>query len=202
MDDRLSDKTYREIKRYALSAMAETKQLRHDNKHTTRVKANAIKIIKILGVEDKIDKNLLKVICLLHDFTYTVRKPSPFTYIFEGHIERRVLNPIVNKFSLTEEQKETIIEAVYRHAHSFPFRRLNKERGIYTKILQDADTLDFFNCIRLNLYVKEHNKGIFKGISRYLSSRLVKYGLDNLGNFLNYPQLAKAFSIDPSMECI
>jgi hypothetical protein len=202
VDNRIDNETYRRIKSYALMAMANSKQLRHDDKHVERVKRNAIKIIKLLKVEDQVDKNLLKAICLLHDFAYTVRKPTPFTYIFEGHIERKIMRPIVEKFGLSQDAKKTIIEAVYRHAHSFPFRRLNKEGDIYTKILQDADTLDFFNCIRLNLYIEEHNKGIFKGIRKYLSTKLVEYGLNNLGNFLNYPQLARSFFTDPNVKCL
>jgi hypothetical protein len=202
VDNRIDNETYRRIKSYALTAMAGSKQLRHDDKHVERVKQNALKIIKLLKVENQIDKNLIKATCLLHDFAYTVRKATPLTYILEGHIERKVLRPILEKFALSEQTKETIIEAVYRHAHSFPFRRLNKGEDIYTKILQDADTLDFFNCIRLNLYIEEHNQGIFKGVRKYLSTKLVEYGLNNLGNFLNYPQLARSFFKDSKMKCL
>jgi HD superfamily phosphodiesterase len=202
MNSRIDDETYKKIKEYALSKMAKSTNARHDDEHVTRVKNNALKIIKLLGIEDKVDKNLIKTTCLLHDFSYTVRKSNPFTYIFEGHIERRVLRPILEKFDLSEQAKETIIGAVYRHAHSYPFGRLNKERDIYTKILQDADTLDFFNCIRLNMFIVEHDRGIFKGIRKYLSTKFIEYGINNLGNFLNYPELAKSFFTDPSMKCL
>ena len=202
MNERLSEETYKGIKVYALSQMARLKNANHNDAHVIRVKNNALKIVRILGIENEVDENLLKIISLLHDFTYTVRKPSIYTYIFEGHIERRIIREVLGKFDLSEEIKKVVIDAVFHHTHSFPFGRLNKNRDVYTKVLQDADTLDFFNCLRIKTYMIENNKGFFKDIRNKLSSKLIEYGINNLEKFLNYPILAKSFFTDSSKKCI
>jgi hypothetical protein len=202
MDNGLSDDTYREIKAYAIARMAKTKDSGHDDKHILRVKNNALKIVRLLELEGKIDKNLLKATCLLHDFTYSVRKPSTYTYIFEGSIEKHIIRTVLEKFSLSDTSKKIIIDAVYRHAHSFPFRKLNRGHDIYTKILQDADTLDYFDCLRVGAYMRKHDRGIFGDIKKKLTEKFIKYGLTNLSSFLNYPELAKSFFPDRSRECL
>lgn len=202
MDEKLSDEAYREIEAYALSQMAKLKNASHNDEHVIRVKNDALKIIKLLGIEAEVDENLLKAVCLLHDFSYTVRKPNIYTYIFEGHIERRIIHSVLEKFDLSEASRVVIVNAVFHHTHSFPFKKLNKKRGIYTKILQDADTLDFFDCLRIKMYMKSHNKGVFGNIRKSLESKLIEYGISNLKNFLNYPALAKSFYTDSSAMCI
>lgn len=202
MNEKLNDETYERIKVYALSQMAKLKNANHNDAHVIRVKDNALKIVRILGIENKVDENLLKTISLLHDFTYTVRKPSIYTYIFEGHIERRIIRGVLEKFNLSEETKKVVIDAVFHHTHSFPFGRLNKKRSAYTKVLQDADTLDFFDCLRIKTYMRENNKGIFKDTRNRLGSKLIEYGINNLEKFLNYPMLAKSFFTDSSKKCI
>ncbi len=202
MNEKISDETYKKIKMYALSQMAKLKNASHNDAHVVRVKNNALKIVRILNVENEIDENLLKIISLLHDFTYTVRKPSVYTYVFEGHIERRIIREVLEKFDLSEETKMVIIGAVFHHTHSFPFGRLNKKRDAYTRILQDADTLDFFDCLRIKMYMRQNSKGIFGNIRNRLSSKLIEYGIDNLEKFLNYPVLAKSFFTDSSKKCI
>ena len=47
MDSRIGDEIYRQIKEYALSRTAKSKNLRHDDKHALRVKENALKIIRL-----------------------------------------------------------------------------------------------------------------------------------------------------------
>ncbi|HJX45677.1 MAG TPA: HD domain-containing protein [Patescibacteria group bacterium] len=202
MISQLSDNTYKQIKTYSLSRMAKLKDSNHNDEHVIRVKNNALKIIRLLGIEKEVDENLLKAICLLHDFTYTIRKPSLYTYIFEGHIERRIIRLVLEKFDLSQRVREIIVGAVFRHTHSFPFRRLNKKHGIYSKILQDADTLDFFNCLRIKMFMSKHDKGIFRNIREYLSGKLIEYGINNLGKFLNYPKLARSFFLGSSMKCL
>jgi hypothetical protein len=201
MEEKLNEGTYEKVKAFALSQMAKVKDVSHNDKHTLRVQDNALRIIKLLGIKS-VDKNLLKAICLLHDFTYTVRKPSLYTYIFEGHIERRVIRGVLEKFDIPEKEKEIVADAVFRHAHSFPFRKLNKGHSIYSKILQDADTLDFFDCLRVRMFIRKHDKGIFRNLRKSLSNKFVKYGVSNLGSFLNYPQLVKVFFTDPSGQCL
>ena len=201
MENKINEEEYLLIKKYALSRMAKSTNPAHNDSHVRRVKNNALKIIRLLDIDSEVDRNLLKTICLLHDFTYTIRQPSLYTYIFEGHLERRIIRLVLEKFDMPPQTKETIVNAVYRHAHSFPFRRLNKKHDIYTKILQDADTLDFFNCLRIKMYISEHDKGIFKNTRKFLGSKFIEYGINNLGKFLNYPKLAKSFFLDSTENC-
>lgn len=201
MEEEINDTTYQEIKKYALLKMAKVKDENHNAKHVERVKNNALEIIKLLNIESEVNKNLLKTICLLHDFSYIVRKPSLYTYVFEGQIERKITRLILEKFALPESTRETIIKAVSRHAHSFPFRRLNKKSNVYTKVLQDADTLDFFNCLRIKMFMGNRD-GFFRNIKRKLGSKLIGYGVNNLGSFLNYPILAKSFFLGSASKCV
>lgn len=202
MNEEISESTYKEIRAFALSRMAKLKNANHNDVHITHVENNANSIVKILGVEKIVDRNVLQVACLLHDLTYTAKKPSIYTYIFEGHIVRKIVREVLEKFSIPEKSKEIIVEAVYHHAHSFPFRRLNKNHDIYSKILQDADTLDFFDCLRLKMYIKEHDKGIFRNQRKFISSKMVEYGVNNLDKFLNYPMLAKSFFVENGAKCL
>lgn len=192
----IPDEVYKKIKRYAILSMEKSKNKRHDHKHVLRVKNNALKIVKILDFESRVDKNILRTVCLFHDLTYTQRKSGILTYLFEGHFVRKITREVLIKFEIPESTSEVIEDAVYRHAHSFPFRRLNKNQSIYTKILQDADTLDGFNTMRVKLYMKENKDGFLGSIKRNLGSKLIKYGKVNLASFLNYPILAKSFYFD------
>ena len=191
----ISEALYRKIRQFAVLEMTKTKDPQHDSSHIERVKNNALQIIKILGLEKEIDINLLKVICLLHDFTYTVKKPSLYTYFFEGHLERKVIQKVLSEFAISPRMRETIVNAVYRHTHSFPFRRLNKNRGIYTKVLQDADTLDLFTRMRVKTFNDSHAEGVFKSLMGKFSYCLVKYGRKHLAKFLNYPSIAKSYYV-------
>ena len=200
MDIGLNEQTYKTIEAFALSRMSDLKSVSHNDYHIIRVKDNALKIAKLLSVEERIDKNLLAAICLLHDITYSVRKPNIYTYIFEGRIERRMIRTALKKFDISDETKETMVDAVFRHAHSFPFKKLNKGHSLYAKILQDADTLDFFDKTRINYFLMTGNHGFFRGIRKSFINALIRYGVNNLGAFLNFPILAKTFFENPSMK--
>jgi len=200
MNNGLNGETYKKIEAFALSRMSDLKSVSHNDYHVIRVKDNALKIAKLLGVEGRLDKNLLAAICFLHDFTYSIRKPNIYTYIFEGRIERRMIRTALKKFDISDETKEIMIDAVFRHTHSFPFKKLNKGHSLYAKILQDADTLDFFDKTRINYFLMMGNHGFFKGIRKSFINALIRYGVNNLGAFLNFPALAKTFFEDPSMK--
>lgn len=200
MNQKLSDEDYKAIEIFALSKMSRLKSVSHNDAHVIRVRDNALKIVKLLRLEKRLDTNLLSAICLLHDFTYSLRKPNVYTYIFEGRIERRMTRSLLKKFDIPDETKETIVDAVSRHAHSFPFKKLNKGNGYYTKILQDADTLDFFDASRINYFLIGQDSGLLKSFKKALINAIVRYGKNNLALFLNYPILARIFFENPSMK--
>ncbi len=200
MNKKMSDEEYKVIEAFALSKMSDLRSVSHNDDHVVRVRENAFKIAKLLGVEERIDKNLLAAICMLHDLTYSVRKPNIYTYIFEGRIERRMMRAALKNFDISDDAKEVIIDAVARHAHSFPFKKLNKGNGYYAKILQDADTLDFFDTTRINYFLTNQNKNLFKSLRKAIANALIRYGKNNLKLFLNYPILARTFFENPSMK--
>lgn len=200
MNKKISDEDYKEIEAFALSKMSDLKSASHNDYHVIRVRENAFKIAKLLRIEERIDKNLMAAICMLHDLTYSVKKPNVYTYIFEGRIERRMMRSALKKFNISDDAKEVIIDAVSRHAHSFPFKKLNKGNGYYAKILQDADTLDFFDASRINYFLINQNKSLFKTLRKAITNAFIRYGKNNLGLFLNYPILAKIFFENPSMK--
>lgn len=200
MEQKLSEEQYESLKKFALAKMSDLKSVSHNDYHVLRVKDNALKIAKLLDVEKRIDTKLLAAISLMHDLTYSIRKPNIYTYIFEGRIERRMIRSALKKFELPPETNDIIIDAVYRHTHSFPFKMLNKGQSLYAKILQDADTLDFFDSSRVNYFLMRQDRGIFKEAKKGIVNAFVRYGIRNLGAFLNYPQLAKTFFEDPAMK--
>jgi len=200
MEQKLSQEKYEEIKKFALSKMSDLKSVSHNDYHVLRVRDNALKIAKLLDVEKRIDINLLSAICLLHDFTYSIRRPNIYTYIFEDRIERGMIRSALKEFDISEETKEIIIDAVFRHTHSFPFKRLNKGHSLYAKILQDADTLDFFDESRVSYFLIRQDKGVFREIKKGLINAFLRYGVNNLGAFLNYPSLSKIFFESPAMK--
>lgn len=196
----LSKETYESLKKFALSKMSDLKSVSHNDYHVLRVETNALKIAKLLDVEKRIDTKLLGAICLLHDLTYSIRKPNIYTYIFEGRIEKRTMRSALKNFELPDETNDIIIDAVFRHTHSFPFKKLNKGQSLYAKILQDADTLDFFDSSRVNYFLIRQDKGLFREAKKGIVNAFVRYGIRNLGAFLNYPILSKIFFEDPAMK--
>lgn len=167
----------------------------HDFEHIERVRKNALKITKILRLENKVDKNLLQAACLLHDLIYSVYPPSFKIYLLEGYLTKKIVPSILDKIGVKEKDKTTIINSIGRHPHSFPLKMLNKNSDFYTKILQDADTLDLFNEERLKSFRRSSQKSIFHKILSILAVPVFKYGRINIKKFLNLPEIARNFYV-------
>jgi HD superfamily phosphodiesterase len=152
--------------------------IQHNLHHIQSVTKNALDISQKYDV----DTNLIEAICYVHDLTYTVHNPSIKTYIFEGKYIAAILNKFLSIFNINNIEKEIIINACRKHPHSFPFRKLNRNSDIYTKILQDADTLDYFSERRINNFIKNNTFGLFNlsRLLRIIRSRFINY-------FLNLP---------------
>ena len=159
--------------------------------HLNRVAANAQKAIYILNLENKIDQNLLQAICFLHDLTYFQKKQKSkaFTYLFERKIIKKLLISFLKQKNISSKEKQIILNACSRHPHSFPFHRLNKTQDIYTKVLQDSDTLDFFGQHRIFQFSDMTKKSFYAPVYQKISDKLVAFGIKNLKNYLNYPVL-------------
>ena len=126
----------------------------HGWNHAQSVVANAKCIFN--QVDFDIDIDILLTAALLHDLHYSVEKNSKLvSYIAERKICARVTRQVLEKFgqTFTAREQAIIVQAVYNHPFSFPFRNLNKSNDYYSQILQDADTMEFFNPLRAPKFV-------------------------------------------------
>lgn len=135
------------IEEYVLTKLKSSKDTSHGWGHISRVRENALKIVNYLKIND-MDLNLLQACCLLHDLCYTeFTTGSPYIYFFETKETVKILlrDRLDHLSFINEADWQIILEAVKVHSLSFPLRQLNKRRNYYCKILQDADTLDFYH---------------------------------------------------------
>lgn len=183
----MTDKQLYEVEKFVFACMRNSLDEQHDFSHVDRVRKNAIKIAQKLRISKQLDLNLLQAMCLLHDYTYSKYKASIGVYIFEGKIIKSLLSSLLDDFGLSDSDKVELIQAVSLHPHSFPFRRLAFKGSIYAKILQDADTQDFFYEKRVESFIHSNRK--YK-ITAPLSNLLVAYGRKNLGKYLNFPSIS------------
>jgi len=167
----------------------------HDLSHAQRVKSNAVKIARILELDKHLNLNLLVGMSLLHDMHYSTYSPGIKTYLFEGRIAKKFIKEIISQFDLTAEEQDLIIEAIVSHSHSYPFRKLNKKKDHYTKILQDADTLDFFSDLRLKALTHSRNKFFFYKLIWKIGQKLYYRNKKQLNKYLNYPQLVNHLNL-------
>lgn len=159
----------------------------HGWDHADRVRQNASQIIELLQPSD-IDHNLLQTVCLIHDVHYTMyRYPRIIAYWFENALAKRAASRLLRQLPVNDAEAIVIIHAVAHHARSFPFRELHPDQDIYTKILQDADTLDFFNRHRIDQFKQQSSSA--KLLSPVVDETL-DYGREHIGTYLNFPEVA------------
>jgi hypothetical protein len=171
--------------------MKGSKDPQHNLEHFRRTAENSLKIADTLRVENKVDINLLQAICYLHDINHAYYNPGLINYFFETNRSKEVLPNVLNELRIGEKEKNIIKNAIYSSSFSFPFKRLNKNKDLYTQILQDADTLDFFHPDRIKSFNRSKNKYFFYKIIGLFSNWAVKNGRKNLSNYLNFPEIAK-----------
>lgn len=184
-----------EIHRVAREEMGKSFDPQHDFSHVERVRKNALKIAKILRLEDELDGNLLQAACLLHDLAYSEYRPGLKTWLLEGYLSKGVIERALNRVEINDEDKNTLIKAIARHPYSFPLKRLNRNRDVYTKVLQDADTLDSFSEERIENLRELSKKSIAHKVFFILVDFVFKYGRRNVEKFLNFPELAENFYV-------
>ena len=176
------------IKSFAEGKYSQNKG-QHDIRHVERVSANALKITDILGKDHEIDEDLLSAAGYLHDILKTDMKGnlvlSLYYYFFERSINRKHLGAILKKFNLPENESQILESAIINHPYSIPFRILNKKNDIYSKVLQDADSIDYISDSRLASFNKK--MWFLSPISKLFISLIRK----NIGYFLNFPEVAK-----------
>ncbi|MBN1169287.1 HD domain-containing protein [Candidatus Woesebacteria bacterium] len=187
-----------EIKAYVKRKMDKSNDPLHEWKHAKRVCENCRKIVKALNLEDKVDYNLLQATCYLHDINHIYYPPGILNYFFETRNSKRVLPKILSKLKIKGSEKKIIEDAVYSSSFSFPFRKLNKDKDLYTQVLQDADTLDFFNKDRIKSFLRYKRKFFFLRLIAPFSHWAINFGRKKLCKYLNFPQISEKYEINKS----
>lgn len=166
----------------------------HDFGHLERVNRNADLIVEILGLKNDLDINLLHAACYLHDIPVNVSKKYFLgdlgKHIFEKEIIKKYLPNILDNFSLTQHDKNVLYKIIFNHPFSIPYRHLNKDRGIYTKILQDADSLDYFSFERQNNLKIIGSTSLLYSVLSKLTGLYFLIGRKIIRLFLNFPNIA------------
>ncbi len=187
----MTEKKLKEIKQWARNKIENIRDPQHGWSHLQRVADNALKIVKSLGLENEVDINLLQATCYLHDMNPASYSPGLLNYFLENKKIKLVLPKVLSELEVKDSERKIIEKAIYSGSFSFPFKRLNKNGNLYTKILQDADTLDFFSEEREKSFKKATKKFVFYAFLGLFSNLALNYGRKNLKNYLNLPQLAK-----------
>lgn len=186
-----------EIKSYAKSMVSEFSNPLHTWTHHERVACNAGWIVKTLGLEDKLDLNFLQAACFLHDIPVNIPKKyilGPIgKHLFEKILIKKYLPGILGKFNLDDEEKEILFEIILDHPFSIPYRLLNEKSGFYARILQDADSIDYFSFEREKSVQESKNKSVYHYLLATLSGLYFIFGRKNIRIFLNFPKIAKEY---------
>lgn len=189
----METETLSEIKKYAKSAVNAFSNPLHTLSHLERVSENACWIAKVLGREDKLDINLLQAACYLHDIPFSIPKKYFFgaigKHFFEKAFIKKYLPEILDRFKLNPEEKQILFGAILNHSFSIPYRRLHKNKDIYTKILQDADSIDYFSHEREGSLRRARGKSLYHFLLSTLSGQYFILGRKNIRLFLNFPNL-------------
>ena len=167
------------------------KDPQHGFIHLQRVADFAQKIVKTLKVENKIDVNLLLAACFLHDINHTFYSPGVLNYFLETKRLKKVLPKVLAEMDIDVGEKAILEKAIYSSPFSFPFKKLNRSGDLYAKILQDADTLDFFSRQREVSFNKAKKNIVFYAFLGLFSGPALAHGRKNIANYLNFSQIAK-----------
>lgn len=194
----MTEEKLKEVKSWVKKEMKKVKDPQHGWSHLQRVAGYAQKIVESLSVEEKIDEHLLQAACYLHDISQGSFSPGFINYFLESRRLKLILPGALSELRVDENERKIIERAIYSSPYSFPFKRLNKKGDLYTRILQDADTLDFFSKEREISFEKARKKFGFYAFLGLFSNWALKYGRRNLKNYLNNPALAEELYVQKS----
>ncbi len=186
------------VKNLVNDRVTKIKDPQHGWIHLQRVANFAQKIVKTLRVENKINVNLLLAACFLHDINHTFYTPGLLNYFLERKRLKKILPKVLAGLDIDDREKEILENAIYLSPYSFPFKMLNPKGNLYTKILQDADTLDFFSKSREVSFDRVKKNIVFYAFLGLFSSQALAYGRKNIGKFLNFPQITRQLYVQKS----
>lgn len=190
----MQKQTFDKIKNKVMRHSQNTNDPQHDFDHFQRVARNALQIVKYLQLESKVDLILLKTCCYVHDCHVFFMRPSFYTHFFEVSCLKKILPGFLEEFDIPEHEKKTIFRAVYNHPYSFTYGKLNKKGDLYTKILQDADTIDYLSDERLE-NLKLSKKFFHYRIASLIAKPFVMMNRKSIRRVLNFPSLSRFFYV-------
>lgn len=137
----------------------------HDTAHIERVLVNAEKIMKLLSKKRKeeIDEKILKLAIMWHDISYIKYKPTLRQYFLEGKRSSEIIWENFKLVKLPASETSLIADIVWHHTWN-DIGILNYGKGLYHKIVQDADHLDSFSEIRLKQAEETAEMTVFKKV--------------------------------------
>ncbi len=185
----MDTKTLNKIRFFAIKEYGQSKDKQHSFGHAERVAKNALWITDILKVGDGFDKNLLQAACYLHDIVITKRNSRNYfsqfySHIFEKLLNKKYIRQTLEYFDLPPEEEQILAVSIVNHPYSIPYRVLNKQRDLYSKVLQDADSLDSVSLRREHSFINRKGK-----ILTYLTSIYLFWIRNNIEKYLNFPEL-------------
>ena len=195
---RVTEANLNKVKNLVNDRVRDIKDIQHGWIHLQRVANFAQKIVKTLKVENKIDVNVLLAACYLHDINHTFYSPGLLNYFLERKRLKKVLPKVLAELDIDVGEKAIIENAIYLSPFSFPFKKLNRQGDLYTKILQDADTLDFFSKQRELSFGRAKQNILFYRVLGLFSAQSLAYGRKNIAYYLNFPQISKELYVQKS----
>ncbi len=182
-------KTLNKIRLFAKKEHGQSKDKQHDFGHAERVAKNALWITNILKIGDGFDKNLLQAACYLHDIVLTKRNSRNYfsqfyNHIFEKTLNKKYIRQIIEYFDLPPEEDQILATSIVNHPYSIPYRILNRQRDLYSKTLQDADSLDYVSLRREHSFIDGKGK-----IPTVLTNIYLSWIRNNIEKYLNFPEL-------------
>jgi hypothetical protein len=183
------------IRTFAKNILTQPSAFGHTWDHIERVVRNAHWIVEKTGVKVP-DLTLLEAACCLHDLPVVSLKKGwlgPIaTHIQEKDAIKEKLPKILDNFSLTKDERNTLFTTIYNHPFS-QWGKLNRDKDAYSQVLQDADTLDGFDDARVASY-KVKNAPFYYMLAVILSRPYLWFYRKNIRHFLNFPEIAKDLS--------
>jgi HD superfamily phosphohydrolase YqeK len=187
----MTEEQFQKIKKYTQAVMKQSNDPQHSFDHVERVRIYALKIVELLKIKD-VDLKLIQVACYLHDVPICMfHKSPPIKHWLENYAVIKYLPQVLRELDISGEEYAILLNAIRRHTFTIPYRRLNRNGDIYTKIVQDADSLDYFSHEREESFVKNKNKFFSYFIASLFSKKFLSYGRSHLQQYLNYPELSK-----------
>jgi len=182
-----------QIRKFAQSEYEQSGDSQHDFRHADRVASYCESIVRVLKLVNKVDGRLLTAASYLHDIVSArkIMKNDLLNHIFEKSLNKKLITKILDNFDLTMTEKRVLKNSIVNHPHSIPYRILNKHNDLYSKILQDADSLDYVSPIREKSFLDKSGRLIQKLTTVYMT-----YIRKNLKSYLNFPEILSKLELD------